>query len=293
MESTDLRIFQAVARAGSITKAAEQLGYVQSNVTTRIQLLESELSTALFYRHNRGMKLTSSGIALLQYTDKILGLINEATQALSSTHEPSGSLQIGSTQTAAAVRLPKLLSAYYHKYPKVQLSLITAPTQKLINKVLHYELDAAIIGTAFHHPDLQVSNIYEEELLLVSAPDITDLEIALTKPILVFSNGCSYRETLEQFAQSKGISPTIMEFGTLEAILGGVKAGLGISLLAKSVIGHDFAQGKLHAFEMPDPYRYKPSQFIMRKNSTISKALSALIEMLPIQQEVEIYANKL
>lgn len=57
MESNELRIFQAVAHEGSITKAAKTLGYVQSNVTARIQQLEVELKTQLFYRQ-RGMVLT-------------------------------------------------------------------------------------------------------------------------------------------------------------------------------------------------------------------------------------------
>lgn len=54
VESGDLKIFQAVAREGSITKAAQALNYVQSNVTTRIQQLEAELKTPLFRRSNRG-----------------------------------------------------------------------------------------------------------------------------------------------------------------------------------------------------------------------------------------------
>ncbi|KHF33265.1 HTH-type transcriptional regulator YofA [Paenibacillus sp. P1XP2] len=58
MESADLKIFQAVAREGSITKAAARLGYVQSNVTARIRQLEAELNTSLLYRQSRGVSLT-------------------------------------------------------------------------------------------------------------------------------------------------------------------------------------------------------------------------------------------
>lgn len=110
MESGDLRVFQMVAREGTITKAALQLGYVQSNVTARIQQLEAELGTTLFLRHNRGMTLSASGKLLLDYANKIIGLLDEASKALSSSAEPSGPLMIGCTQTTAAVRLPKLAS---------------------------------------------------------------------------------------------------------------------------------------------------------------------------------------
>lgn len=89
MESGDLRVFQMVAREGTITKAALQLGYVQSNVTARIQQLEAELGTTLFLRHNRGMTLSASGKLLLDYANKIIGLLDEASKALSSSAEPS------------------------------------------------------------------------------------------------------------------------------------------------------------------------------------------------------------
>lgn len=77
MESGDLRIFQAVAREGSITKAAQMLNYVQSNVTNRIQYLEAQLRIPLFRRSNRGMTLTPAGENLLGYADKILTLLTK------------------------------------------------------------------------------------------------------------------------------------------------------------------------------------------------------------------------
>ena len=70
MESNDLRIFKTVALAGSITKAAQSLGCVQSNVTVRIQQLEKELTTQLFYRQH-GMILTPAGKKLLTHTVQI------------------------------------------------------------------------------------------------------------------------------------------------------------------------------------------------------------------------------
>lgn len=282
MESADLRIFQMVAREGSITKAALRLGYVQSNVTARIQQLETELSTVLFLRHNRGMTLSSSGKILLAYADKIVGLMDEATKALSSSTEPSGPLMIGSTQTAAAVRLPQLLASYYGRHPKVLLSLITGHTQFLIEKVLQYELDGAFIGSRCDHPELQSVPVFDEELVIVSAASVTELDEAVTRPILVYSLGCSYREILEQWLRSGGMTQLIiMEFGTLEAIIGGVSAGLGISLLPKSVIRKHEEDGSVRTHAIPESIRHMKTEFVTRKDSFISSALQAFIGMLP------------
>ncbi|MCJ9706133.1 LysR family transcriptional regulator, partial [Bradyrhizobium sp. SHOUNA76] len=61
MELNDIRTFAAVARTGGITRAAEELNTVQSNVTQRVKALEAEIGTALFERHSRGMTLTGAG----------------------------------------------------------------------------------------------------------------------------------------------------------------------------------------------------------------------------------------
>lgn len=71
MELRDLQIFKSVADQGSVSSAAKELNYVQSNVTTRIKQLENELKTPLFYRHKRGMTLTAEGRKMLVYVSKI------------------------------------------------------------------------------------------------------------------------------------------------------------------------------------------------------------------------------
>jgi len=278
MESAELRIFQAVAREGSITKAATKLGYVQSNLTARIRQLETELGTPLFHRHNRGMTLSAAGTELLSYADKIVGLLEEATRALSSGSEPSGPLAIGSTQTAAAVRLPKLLTSYYAKYPKVRLSLTTGHTQAMMDKVLRFELDGAFIGDSNKHPDLSSVPAFEERLTLVAPSVVGSLEEALERPLIVFSKGCSYRELLERWLGSIGLTnAATIELGTLEAILGGVGAGLGVSLMPRSVVAKSLENGTLRAYAIPERFSAMKTEFVFRKDSIASGALDAFL----------------
>ncbi|RRJ66891.1 LysR family transcriptional regulator [Paenibacillus oralis] len=288
MESADLRIFQAVAREGSITKAALRLGYVQSNVTSRIRQLESELGTALFHRHNRGMTLSSGGKMLLDYADKIIGLLDEAAAALTSSGEPGGPLLIGASQTTAAVRLPKLLSQYYKRYPKVEISLITELSERLMEKMLQYDLDVAFISSHCSHPDLEAHPVFEEEVVLISPPDITDVDEALAKPNLVYSRGCAYRELLENWQHTRDITrPYTMEFGTLEAIIGGVGAGLGISLLPRIVVEKEASAGNLIVHQVPESFRQMKTELVVRKNSHPTSALRALMAMLNIGEGEE------
>ncbi|MFC5405962.1 LysR family transcriptional regulator [Cohnella soli] len=282
MESGELRIFQAVAREGTITKAAEKLGYVQSNVTARIRQLEAELGTPLFHRHNRGMVLSSAGKSLLNYADKIVGLLDEATKAVRWIDKPGGPLAIGSTQTAAAVRLPKLLAAFHREYPEVNLSLMTSHTQQLVDKVLRYELDGAFISSPHIHPELRAVPAFDEQLVIIAPPSVRDLSDALKKPVLVVSAGCSYRDVLEKWLKTTSPDRTAtMEFGTIEAIIGSVGAGLGISIMPRSVSDKQEESGVLRTFPLPPGFTNMQTTFVTRKDAAMSRALTAFIAAIP------------
>lgn len=286
MESGDLRIFQCVAQEGNLTKAAAKLGYVQSNVTARIRHLEVEVGTTLFIRHNRGMTLSPAGEMLLTYADKIIGLLNDASNALRATSTPSGPLRIGSTQTAAAVRLPELFAKYYQQYPEVSLSLATGNSQMLIDQVIGYELEGAFIGCSCDHPDIESIDVFDEELFVVSSGVGPEEELT-RKPILVYSMGCSYRQILEEWLLSSGVNrPVIMEFGTLEAIISGVTSGMGISLLPEIVIRQQIANGNLRKHSLPSGISRMMTRFITRKDAFVSSALGAFIAMLPREYDM-------
>lgn len=85
MEINDLIIFKTVASEGSISKAAKELGYVQPNVTERIKKLEQELETPLLHRDNKGVSLLPSGDILLDYTNQILTLVEEAKNKIKTS----------------------------------------------------------------------------------------------------------------------------------------------------------------------------------------------------------------
>ena len=110
MDAADLRIFAAVARTGSMSKAASELGTVQSNVTARIRALEERLGAELFERTNRGATLTAAGLRLRPYADRVAGLLEDARRAVADEGTPAGALTIGSLETAAALRLSSVLA---------------------------------------------------------------------------------------------------------------------------------------------------------------------------------------
>ncbi|GIO27391.1 LysR family transcriptional regulator [Ornithinibacillus bavariensis] len=284
MDLSTLRVFQTVAKLGSISQAARELQYAQSNITMKIQQLEAELQTTLFYRHNRGTALTAKGSLLLTYTEKILNLIEEAKNVINDDQTPKGPLIIGSMETTAAVRLPAIFSKYLINYPDVDLTLKTGSTEENILGVLQYELDGAFVAEPIEHPDLIQKEVFEEELVLVTDaihPPISSIKDIQTKTLLVFRTGCSYRERLEQwFHQERVIPKKIMEFGTLDAIIGCVSAGLGISMVPQSVVEKQLQEGALRKHLLPKEYRKVKTVFIYRKDKYVPSALLKFLNVL-------------
>ena len=242
MDVRDLKMFAAVAQSGVVTHAATQLNTVQSNVTARIRALESELGSALFERHSRGMSLTPAGAQLLPYASQILELVEQAKRAVSITGEARGTLRIGSLETTTAVRLPSLLAGFGTRFPAVDLHLETGTTDALVASVLDRKLDGAFVAGELTHPRLDTVAVFEEELVLASALAIEDIDRHLASldevRVLVFRYGCSYRKHLESLLARRGVARIkVIELGTVEGILGCVAAGLGITLLPISVVG--------------------------------------------------------
>jgi LysR family transcriptional regulator, cell division regulator len=282
MDIRGLQIFLAVANEGSITRAAEKLEYVQSSISIRIQQLESELKTALFHRGRLGVRLTTAGEMLMSYAEKILFLTQEAERVVADNSIPRGPLRIGSLETTAAIRLPSILYDYHKSYPDVDLSLKTGSTDELVNLVLKYELDGAFVAAPVEHVDLDVTEVGIEELVLVSGghfPSIERFEELRNLTLLVFRNGCSYRRKLEDWLRWKGIIPAkTMEFGTIEGILGCVHAGLGVSLLPRSVVERAKVQYNLRFQKISDKF-YKTSTLFIRRNDTyVTAAVSEFIQ---------------
>src|SRR5262245_37633936 len=145
MELWELRIFRAVVHEGGVTRAAERLHRVQSNVTTRIRQLEEKLGTPLFIRDGKRLHLTPSGQVLLGYADRLLALADEAGAAVLDPR-PRGTFRLGAMESTAAVRLPEPLNQFHRLYPDVAIELRTGNPAILTKAILAGELDAALVA---------------------------------------------------------------------------------------------------------------------------------------------------
>jgi LysR family transcriptional regulator, cell division regulator len=242
MDPTALTTFSTVARHGSVSAAALDLHTVQSNVTTRLKQLEAELGVTLFTRHARGVTLTEPGTRLLAYAGRFSALEAEARAAVRDDGLARGSLRLGSMETTAAVRLPAVLGRFHRTHPGVQLEVRTGPTAELLELLLARRLDLALIAAPIDHPELVATPVFQEELVLVSARQSADISARLAHgglTVIVFRQGCSYRQRLEAYFSARGWLPfQRLEFGTLEGMLGCVVADVGVTVLPRSALEH-------------------------------------------------------
>ena len=258
MDLAALRILCAVAEDGSVTQAAVRLNTVQSNVTARIRQLEDELATSLFDRINRRLVITPAGRLLVDYAERLLALAEEAADAVRIHDTPQGLLRLGSMETTAAARLPAVLVALRARHPKIELRLTTGPTAHLIQGVLQHQLDAALVSAPVMHPQLAMEAVIEEEPSLISAADWPTLasaaDLAARGPLALFTfrEGCSYRQRLLDWLRGEGVQVAqLNEFGSFEAIIGCVAAGMGVSLLPRAVLDVHIAAGTLRTHPTP------------------------------------------
>jgi LysR family transcriptional regulator, cell division regulator len=239
----DVLVFLNVVRCGSITKAANRLNMVQSNVTARIKKLEDALGVTLLRRHARGVKLSSGGETVLPMAMRLDAVLNDLGYAFGrGKPAKEASLRVGAIETVAAVHLPGLVSRFLEKSPHVDVSVHVGSSSTLIDQVKRGELDAAFVSRPFAFPGLREHQVFTDKLVVLAPNKVTtrnDL-FAVNRiglKVLVQRLGCSYTERLLTFLETRKVRPErIMEMGTLEGVIGFVEAGVGIAAMPESFI---------------------------------------------------------
>jgi DNA-binding transcriptional LysR family regulator len=280
-----LQIFKAVVDCGGVSKAAAHLNRVPSNITTRVKNLEERLGVQLFQRQGGKLILSAEGQLLLSYAERLLRLSAEAESALRSG-TPRGVLRIGAMESTAAARLPLLLSRYHHRFPQVQVELLTGTSGALLAKVRSFEIEAAFVADPLASTELQTQEAFAEELVLISAkdtPPIRTPQDVHNRTLIAFSTGCTYRRLLEAWLGSSAVMPDrVLELGSYHAIVACVAAGAGIAIMPRSVLEVVHAHDEVAVFALP-PQVARSKTCLVWRTGHFSVALNALrSELAPL-----------
>ncbi|WP_433861331.1 putrescine utilization regulator PtrR [Pseudomonas thivervalensis] len=281
MEFSQLRIFQAVAEEGSITRAAERLHRVPSNLSTRLKQLEEQLGVDLFLRERQRLQLSPAGKVLLDYAAKLFALHDEAHAAVQGG-QPAGDFLLGTMYSTAATHLPDLLATYHRAYPAVNLQVQSGPSGELLEGLLTNRLDAALMDGPLELAGLDGVPLCDERLVLITEADHPPVRSALDvqgRAVFTFRRGCSYRMRLEAwFAHDHATMGRAMEIESYQGMLACVIAGSGVALMSESMLASLPGRERVTVHPLAEPFA-SATTWLMWRKGMVGANLNAWIEL--------------
>ena len=235
-----LSAFHAVARLGSVSRAASELYLTQPAVSIQLKLLEESAGTPLLQREGRGVRLTAAGDLMASYAGRILDLWRDVGDEMATLRGVfSGTLRVGAVTTAEYL-LPPLLVSFANEHPNVKVKLRVGNRDEIVRMLAAQEVDLVIMGrppgelktvaTAFaKHPMAFIASP-RHPLMAQRRLTLADLEGA---SLLARERGSGTRTTLERLFKDEAITLRIgSELSSNEAIKQMCVAGFGVAFLS-------------------------------------------------------------
>ena len=235
-----LECFCAVARLGSFTKAAEEVGVAQSSLSEQIAKLEMGLASVLFERLARRIELTPAGEALLPRAQAVLQDAAALPQYLETVRAESGGvLRVGVIPTILPYLLAPRLSEFVEKFPGIDLHLREAPTAELIRQIEDGMLDIAILSIPVEGNNLVMRELFREKIhlavpdfhILASAEKVMLRRVSAERLLILKDGHCLRDETLTICDRARARFAAQFEADQFASIFELIRAGFGVSLV--------------------------------------------------------------
>jgi len=249
MQFQQLQYFVAVAETRHFTRAADLVHVAQPSLSQQIKALERELGADLFLRARGNITLTDAGEALLPLARRILADADTARHEVQELAQlRSGRVRLGATPSLLTGLLPDVLRAFHDRYPGIRLLIEEGGSHDLVRELARGALDLALVVLPLPTPSpaLTTVELLREDLVVVSSPEspapagpdrravrVADLE---SKPLVMFRHGYDLRELTVAACRAEGFEPDFaVEGGEMDAVLGLVRAGLGMAVVPRMV----------------------------------------------------------
>ncbi|HEY7295898.1 MAG TPA: LysR substrate-binding domain-containing protein [Dehalococcoidia bacterium] len=292
MNSHQLRLFLAVARQSSFSRAAEAQHLTQSAVSQQIEALEREHGVRLFERLPRRIVLTDAGEALLPYAERVTALLEEAVHALNEMRGVAGGrLRVAASPTPATYLLPPLLGEFARRHRGVEVLLDVDVSTRVARRVADGESALGVVEGLAEDTPLSALPFLDDELLLVAPPSFTPLHVAadgalaldelLRLRYIAREPAAFTRALVDRRLRARGVEwPPAMELGNIEAIKRAVAAGLGASFVSRYAVDEEIAAGRLRAWRIAGLDLHRPWYLLQRSGAHTAPAAAAFLTML-------------
>lgn len=288
MEIRNIKTFIKVAEMGNFSRAAAELGYAQSTVTTQIQALERELKTALFERNGKKIMLSAAGEEFQQFAYQMVRCEEMALEHFSNEKEPRGHLKVGVMETICASRYGQIFKLYLKKYPKVRLTTEVATTLECMDRLSKGTLDVILtVDQKIVRPAWKTAHILDTEICFFCSSHHpfacgrpVTMEELIREKFIQIEEGCNYRNAFEQYLAAQGKSVlNIQEVGYTQMIIDCVVDNMGISLLPRFTLTEALGRGEIAVINVRDYSFSMYMQVIYNKNRWVTPALRAFLQM--------------
>ena len=279
-----LRIFTAVAREGSMNRAAARLYLSQPTVSKAVKELEDYYGVRLFERLSQRLYITGEGELLLSYARQVLDSFDRMERALRSPDRPQ-ELRIGCSVTVGTSLINPILDQAAPALRDCQVMVEVNNTSAIEEMVLSNRVDLGLVEGLTRHPDLLRTPVLTDRLCLVCAPDhplarrgplkLEDLE---GQPLLSREHGSVDRNQVEQLFRQRGIQLTrSWNCTNTEAIKNGAAAGRGIAVLSSLMIRRELERGELTVLQVEGLPILRPIELILHRHKYRTPAMEEFI----------------
>ncbi|WP_079908586.1 LysR family transcriptional regulator [Paenibacillus sp. 32352] len=283
-----LKVFLAVAKAGSFSKASEALFITQPAVSHSIKQLEEQLGGPLFFRTSRGVKLTAEGEMLLRYVDQAFQLLAEGERKLTEMHQMLGGVvHIGANDTICKHVLMPYLESFHNSYPQVKMHVTNRTTQETVKLLKEGKIDFGVVNLPIQDHQLTIRSWKPLHDIFVAGASYAELmnrpvtaaELAL-QPLIMLERDSSIRQYVERFfnGQQVRITPEF-ELGSMDLLIQFAKAGLGISCVTKQFVSDELASGELFPVLLEPEIPPRHIGIVTLKDVPLSIAATTMLDL--------------
>lgn len=287
MEIKNIQTFLCVAELKSFTKAAEEMNYAQSTVTTQVQQLERELGFPLFDRIGKHVSLTALGTEFLSHAYKIVSMIDRVSSLNKNLKELRGTLRVGVLESLLLSSVLKVLPEFKKNFPKIDIKLKIGQATELLHQLKENTLDMVYITTD-SETDGELNCCYKhaEELVFICSTEHPlakqkniPLERLFEEEFIVTEHtGICYTKLQEIAKKSRCVPRDAIEIDSIVAVTHMVKNNMGLGFLPECALKDLLESGKLAKVDARMEKQVYYSKILCHKNRWVSPFMESFIK---------------
>jgi DNA-binding transcriptional LysR family regulator len=287
MELREIQSFVLLAKTHSILEVARELRRTPGAVHKHLKTLEAELGVRLYEKHDGALRLTVAGEAVIPHFQDVLERRDSAIKAISDWKQQTGGLvRVGAGPNFSSYMLPRIISKFQHKYPKIEIFIETGNakllTESLENGSLDLIFEVAYLDAESH--EFIPMALWESHVGVISAggglPSHCSMDRLAHVPFILFQKGSRMQNMIDAHFQRIGFRPNVvMRSDSAEAIKAMVKSRLGVAMLFLYNANTEFRTGSLRMIHTDAPPLSARMVLLKRKSSYTPRALSAFVQV--------------